>query len=229
MCATGAASHPVAMPRRHTHTGRRTADPIRVLIVDDHPAVARGVQRLVCDQPDMEVVAVSHDATSAGRLAACDVAVVDYHLSGPDGLWLTLDLKRRPVPPAVLLYSAFSDDVLTVAAAVAGADGVLRKSAVGSELCLAIRHLAAGETYLPRVPPIVLSALATRAAREHRTTFTLLAEGRPADAVAAQLGVSVSRVEGVREDAVRALSPPATRTRMPLSPVRRLRTSGRPR
>jgi DNA-binding NarL/FixJ family response regulator len=226
MCAAGAGSHPVAMPRRLIDTGRRTADPIRVLIVDDHPAVARGVQRLVCDQPDMEVVGVSRDATSAARTAACRVAVVDYHLGEPDGLWLTLALKQRQPPPAVLLYSAFSDDVLTAAAAVVGADGVLRKSAVGDELCLAIRRVASGEQYLPRVPPAVLRALTSRVAPEHEAMFSLLAQGWPADAVAARLGVNVARVEAARDAAVRVLSPPASRARAPLAPVRPLRTAG---
>jgi DNA-binding NarL/FixJ family response regulator len=208
---------------------RLTGDPIRVLIVDDHPAVARGVQQLVCDQPDMDVVGVNHDATSAARLATCDVAIVDYHLGEPDGLWLTLALKQRPSPPAVLLYSAFSDDVLTAAAAVAGADGVLRKSAVGDELCLAIRRVAAGQHYLPRVPPGVLRALTARVAPRHEASFALLAEGWPANAVAARLGVSVSRVEAARDAAMRVLSPPATRARAPLAPVRRLRTASPPR
>jgi DNA-binding NarL/FixJ family response regulator len=78
---------------------------IRVLLVDDHPAVRAGARKLIDDEPDMAVVAVARDAEEAPRQSASsiDVAVVDYHLGdGRDGLWLTTELKRLERPPGVL-------------------------------------------------------------------------------------------------------------------------------
>jgi len=55
-----------------------------------------------------------------------DVAVVDYQLAGRNGLWLSRKLKRLPLPPAVLIYSAYTDGVLAAAAVVAEADALAR-------------------------------------------------------------------------------------------------------
>jgi DNA-binding NarL/FixJ family response regulator len=196
---------------------------LRILVADDHPAITRGIELLIEDQRDMVLVGVAHDAVAALDLPPCDVAVLDYHLGGRSGLWLTSRLKQRSQAPAVLLYSAFSDDVLTVAAALAGADGVLRKSAVADELCVAIRRLGSGGRYLPRVPPSVLRAVAADVEARDRAAFQLLAEGRRVADVAEHLGVGSDQVAAVREAALRRLSPPATRAHAPTGPRRALR------
>ena len=82
-----------------------------------------------------------------------DVAIVDYQLPGHSGLWLSRKLKRLPEPPAVLIYSAFSDYMLAAACVVAEADGLLSKAALGSDLYTAIRRAATGTSRLPPVPP----------------------------------------------------------------------------
>ena len=97
-----------------------------------------GVRRLLAAEPDMLVVSEAADTTEAIHGAdGVDVAVVDYHLGDRDGLWLTGFLRRLDPAPRVLIYSAFSDEALAVAAMIAGADGLLSKSAIGEELCLA--------------------------------------------------------------------------------------------
>jgi hypothetical protein len=85
---------------------------LRVLVVDDHPAVRRGLFELLSDQPDFRVIAVAssaEDAMSVAEREAVDVAVVDYQLDGRDGLWLSRKLGRLPRPPRVIIYSAYSD------------------------------------------------------------------------------------------------------------------------
>jgi DNA-binding NarL/FixJ family response regulator len=94
------------MPAQFTHTATAPPDgalrdPIRVLLVDDHPAVRVGARAVIDDQPDMRVVAEARNADEALRAheSSVDVAVVDYHLPhGQDGLWLTAALKRRDPP-----------------------------------------------------------------------------------------------------------------------------------
>jgi DNA-binding NarL/FixJ family response regulator len=68
---------------------------IRVLIVDDHPAVRFGIRRLVDDQPDLLVVGETSTAADALENHArwSDVAVVDYHLGARDGLLATRRLS----------------------------------------------------------------------------------------------------------------------------------------
>ena len=108
---------------------RHGAEPdqrIRVLIADDHPAVRVGVCRLLGEQPDMRVVAAEISANGpVTAAAAAQVAVIDYHLEDRNGLWATHRLRQLDPPPRVLIYSAFTDQVLALTAIVAGADGLL--------------------------------------------------------------------------------------------------------
>ncbi|MGH2886745.1 MAG: response regulator transcription factor, partial [Solirubrobacteraceae bacterium] len=79
---------------------------MRLLVVDDHPAVLAGLRQLLEDQADFEVaaaVATAEEALSVAEAEPVDVAVVDYQLGGRDGLWVSRKLKRLPDPPAVLI------------------------------------------------------------------------------------------------------------------------------
>src|SRR6185312_2242699 len=105
-------------------------EPKRLLVVDDHSAVRAGLRQLLEDQADFEVVAAvasAEEALSVAEAEPVDVAVVDYQLGGRNGLWTTRKLKRLAQPPAVLIYSAYTDGVLTAAAVVAEADGIVSK------------------------------------------------------------------------------------------------------
>src|SRR5690242_19256600 len=107
-----------------------TAGPIRLLVVDDHPAVRRGLRELLDEEPDLRVVDTASTAKEGLAIAqrtAVDVAVVDYQLRGRNGLWLSRKLKRLRTSPRVLIYSAYSDGLLTAAAVVAEADGLVSK------------------------------------------------------------------------------------------------------
>jgi DNA-binding NarL/FixJ family response regulator len=166
---------------------------IRVLVVDDHFAVRLGVRQLIDDQRDMRVVAQARDVEEAlGKLGArIDVAIVDYHLgAGRDGLWLTAHLKRRPVAPRVLIYSAFADPALAVAALIAGADGLLGKHELGDELCEAIRRVARGRQYLPAIVPAVARAMGARLGPQDRAIFGMLLHGLPSGTIAERLMIT---------------------------------------
>ena len=126
---------PVAPVTSHREPRTR----IRVLVVDDHPAVRVGARNLIDDQPDMEVVAEARSAEEVLLQSnhQVDVAVVDYQLgAGDDGLRLTAQLKQLERPPAVLVYSAFADSALAVLALVAGADGLLEQTRAGRRAVL---------------------------------------------------------------------------------------------
>lgn len=111
-----------------------TVAPIRLLVVDDHPAVRRGLSELLEDQPDFRVIAAvgtAEDAMTVAEREVFDVAVVDYQLPGRNGLWVSRKLKRLPHPPRVLIYSAYYDGVLAASAVVAEADGLVSKGGLG--------------------------------------------------------------------------------------------------
>jgi DNA-binding NarL/FixJ family response regulator len=167
--------------------------PVRVLIVDDHPAVRAGIAGVLASQNDVEAVgsaATAADAVAEARRLSPAVAIVDYHLPGRDGLSLTLELKRLAHPPRVLIYSAFADTRLAVGASVAGADGILKKSSSGEELCAAIRNVTRGKPVTLEVSSETVSAVARRLEPEDRPIVTMLMDGVPPRQVAEALGMS---------------------------------------
>jgi DNA-binding NarL/FixJ family response regulator len=152
----------------------------RLLVVDDHPAVRAGLRELLADETDFEVVAATATAEAGIDIAArepIDVAVVDYQLSGRNGLWLSRKLKRLREPPAVLIYSAYTDGVLAAAAVVAQADAIVSKANLGADLCLAIRRVALGERQLPPLPPRLAEHLRRRLDPQDQAIFGMLLAG----------------------------------------------------
>ncbi|HET6549703.1 MAG TPA: response regulator transcription factor [Solirubrobacter sp.] len=112
-----------------------------LVIVDDHPAVRAGLRGLLEDEPDLRVAATAATARE-GFEAIADVrpnlALIDLHLPDDDGLSLCLRTRALEAPPRALIYSAFADAGLAVRAAIAGADGVLAKSAAPRTLLAAL-------------------------------------------------------------------------------------------
>jgi DNA-binding NarL/FixJ family response regulator len=165
----------------------------RLLVVDDHPAVRAGLRELLSDEVDFEVVAATASAEAGIDVAAheaIDVAVVDYQLSGRNGLWLSRKLKRLSRPPAIVIYSAYTDGVLAAAGVVAQADAIVSKGNLGSDLCAAIRRVAAGEREMPPLPPRLADSLRHRLDHHEQAIFGMLLAGIESDEIGATLGLS---------------------------------------
>lgn len=182
---------------------------IRVLVVDDHPAVRLGLLRLLEDEPDFEVVAVCATAESAVAQAQAmpvDVAVVDHHLGGRDGLWVSRRLKRLPQPPLVIIYSAYASDHLAANSIVAEADAVLSKGGLGSELCDAIRSLARGGRMPPRVPQTMSELLRRRLDETEQPLFGMMLAGIPRVEIEQTLGISERELSARETSMLRKLA-----------------------
>ena len=127
---------------------------IRVVIVDDHPAVRLGLHSARRSEPGLLPVGEAQNPEQLAPLlyrTRPDVVLLDYHLPRRDGLVLCCDIKADVLAPAVLLYSAYADASLTVPAILAGADGILPKKASSLQLFETIRIVAAGRSALPPV------------------------------------------------------------------------------
>ena len=200
----------------HSETTLEDA-PIHVLLVDDHPAVRHGIRQLIEDQPDMVMIAEhSRASRDTGAVASwADVAIIDYHLGDRDGLWLTRQIKQSAAPPPVLIYSAFADTALAVAAIVAGADGLLPKATLGEELIIAVRRLVHGRQYFPAIPPSIAAALSARLDPPDQAILSMLIHGVAAAEIAARLEMSQSELEARRELIVRAFAPKGARAGVP--------------
>jgi DNA-binding NarL/FixJ family response regulator len=186
-------SHPDLMATGSPLGGEAGDRELRVLVVDDHPAVRTGVMQLLAEQPGLHVVDAVGSAEAAMSLAErdqIDVAVVDYQLGSRSGLWLSRMLKRLDPAPRVVMYSAYCDGPLSAACVVAEADGLVSKGGVGDELCDAVRAVAAGRTRLPPVAPRLAEAMRRRLDSEDQAIFGMLLAGIDKAEVAATLGMS---------------------------------------
>lgn len=188
----------------------------RLLVVDDHAAVRAGLRELLDDELDFEVVAAVADAESAISAAEqepVDVAVVDYQLPGRNGLWVSRKLKRLPEPPAVVVYSAYADDVLAAAAVVAQANAIVNKGGLGSELCDSIRRVHGGRKSLPPMPSWLGEALRRRLGPEEQAIFGMLLAGIELGEIAQTLGLSEAGLESQLCGMLRRLEAPPTQPR----------------
>jgi DNA-binding NarL/FixJ family response regulator len=173
---------------------------VRCLIVDDHPAIRVGLRELLAAEPGLTVcdaVSSAEAALAVAERSAVDVAVVDYQLEGRSGLWLSRMLKGLVDPPAVLVYSAFSDYLLGAACVVAGADGMVSKAALGSELCDRIRDVMDGRTCLPVVPPVLAERLRFRLDPAEQAIFGLMSARIPVEEIGPTLGLAHGELDAM--------------------------------
>ncbi|PHQ48012.1 DNA-binding response regulator [Streptomyces cinnamoneus] len=135
---------------------------VRVLLVDDHPVVRRGLRAMVDELPDVEAVGEAADGAEALRLldggARPDVVLMDLQMgAGMHGVEATRRITARPGPPAVLILTTYSTDADILAAVEAGATGYLLKDAPPEEVTAAVHAAARGETVL--APPVAARLL----------------------------------------------------------------------
>ena len=201
-----------------TTTG--SADPIRVLLVDDQQLVRGGFRMLINSQPDLEVVAEAGNGSEAlAALAAvrADVVLMDVRMPGMDGIEATEKLlgagSVRNEDVKVVVLTTFDLDEYALSAIQAGASGFLLKDAPPEELLEAIRTVHRGDAViapsttrrlLDHVAPMLrtagtpgsphAAAVATLTPREHEV-FTLIAQGLSNPEIAAKLFLSEATVK----------------------------------
>lgn len=170
---------------------------IRVLVVDDHPALQSGLQVVLDAQPGFAGLGVAADERELWpklHATSPDVVLMDYHLPGTDGLELCRQLKTHIPAPKVVIYSAYADHRLAAPAMLAGADGVVNKATPAGELFAVVSRVAEGERVLPPLPPDDLErVLGEVDPADEPVIRALLAGATPAEA-AETAGVEVASV-----------------------------------
>jgi DNA-binding NarL/FixJ family response regulator len=187
--------------------------PIRCLLADDHEILLEAVAKRFEDEDGIELVGTASDGTQALLLIERrrpDVAVVDIHMPGLDGVALSRAVTERELPTLVLLYTGEVDREVIRRGLAAGARGVLLKSGDPSGLTRAVRAIVAGATY---VEPTLAGALMEQAARapgavlakRELEVLQLIANGVTGEGIAAELSLSPNTVRSYVESAVRKL------------------------
>lgn len=201
---------------------------LRVGLLDDHPAVLAGLQRLLDSTADLEAVCATDNASQLLReleVVRPDVVVLDYDLARGDGLTLCQTLKERVRPPAVVIYSAYAGPGLAISSRLAGADALVDKRAPAGELLDAIRRVAAGESIIAEVPPDVQQAAVQRLAPDDVPVASMLLAGTSHQGIAETLATDRRDVVCRKRRIVGQLRPTGRSTATADAYCRRCRTS----
>lgn len=183
---------------------------VRIMLVDDHGIFLSGLSRILSDEPWAEVVGTAADAAGALevlRTSSPDVAVVDLRLGdfpeSPDGVAVTVALRRENPALRVLLLTMHADEASARRALAAGATGYVLKDADPDDVLAAIRQVARGDLVLSgRVTGAAASAsggdgvgapLPELTERE-REVLELVARGISTEGIARQMFLSTKTV-----------------------------------
>jgi DNA-binding NarL/FixJ family response regulator len=199
--------------------GRRvSAEPIRVLLVDDHAILRAGLRQLLQLESGMEVVGEAADGDLAARLAIelkPDVIIMDLSMPVLGGAEATKQIIARDPKACVLALSAHGDAAYARAVLSNGAAGYVLKRSAFDELARAIRAVAVGERY---IDPVLAEALMPRSrggswgaipivnlSERELEVVRLVARGHTAKEMADQLGVSPRTLETYKARAMAKL------------------------
>ncbi len=159
---------------------------IRILLVDDHSVVRKGLRTFLKYDPDLEVVGEAADGAQALSLArelTPDVVLMDLLMPGMDGIAATAAIRRELPEIEVLALTSVLEDASVVGAVRAGAIGYLLKDTQAEALCQAIKAAAAGQVQLtPRAAARLMQAISAPESPEALTeretdVLRLLAQG----------------------------------------------------
>jgi DNA-binding NarL/FixJ family response regulator len=143
---------------------------IRILTVDDHALLRKGIAALVNVEPDMKLIAEAsngRDAIESFRLHRPDVTLMDIQMPGFNGIE-AIDGILNEFPDAhIIVLTTYTGDVQVLRALKAGARGYVLKGHVHRELLETIRAVAAGQK---RIPPDIAAELAEHVADNELTT-----------------------------------------------------------
>ncbi len=197
-------------------TDRRQSDRIRVLVVDDHPAIRDAIKDTISGKMDMEVIGEAESGYEAFRIIEKkdpDVAIVDISLKDGHGLDLVQNIRIQYPEVQVVVFSMYDESVYAERAIRAGAASYLMKSESTQVVVDAIRTVMRGEIYLSReMASRILSKVAVgRSASpgfaideltdREMSVFQMLGQGHSVEEITDRLSLSRKTVETYRRRA----------------------------
>ena len=193
---------------------------VKILLVDDHPMLRRGMSQAMAEQPHLALVSEISNASEAVRLAEelkPDLIVMDLHLPDLNGIEATRKILNVQPAIKIIIFSSSATRSEVDNALQAGASGYVIKSGEVADLFHAIDRVMAGKLYLsPEVAQAVLEHYRNNLREEFEQSRPLLskrekhllqfvAEGRRNKEIAAQFAISIKTVEASRSRLMKKL------------------------
>jgi DNA-binding NarL/FixJ family response regulator len=178
-----------------------SANPIRVLTVDDHPLLREGIAALVSTQPDMKIIAeasTGREAIQQFRTWRPDVTLMDVQMPEIDGIEALITIRDEFPDARVIVLTSYTGDVQAMRALKAGAKAYLLKGLAYEELMDAIRDVHAGRKHIAQAVATALADHVSEDAVSEREAdvLRLIACGHSNKLIASRLCVSEDTVKG---------------------------------
>lgn len=182
---------------------------LKILIIDDHAVVRRGLKQILEDEGAIEVIETGQprEALQLVRKSFWNAAVVDLDMPEKSGMELIKDIQKVKPNLPILILSIHPAEQFAVRALKAGASGYLNKSSAPDELVKAIRKIAGGGKYISEdvadqlffnlVSDSKTSPHEILSDREYQV-MCLIASGKTLGAIAEQLSLSVPTISTYR-------------------------------
>src|ERR1700734_162880 len=174
---------------------------IRILAVDDHALLRKGIAATINAEPDMKLVAEAsngEEAIEKFRSHRPDVTLMDLQMPGLNGIEAIDRIQSEFLNARIIVLTTYTGDVQVLRALKAGARGYILKGHVHRELLDAIRAVHAGQK---RIPPEIAVELANHAADDELSpreidVLRLIAAGNANKQIADQLSIGEATVKG---------------------------------
>jgi DNA-binding NarL/FixJ family response regulator len=186
---------------------------IRIILADDHTIVRHGLNKLIQQEENMEVIAQAtdgHSTVDLTRELSPDMVIMDIGMPDLNGIDATQQIIREFPQVKVIGLSMHSGKKFVIEMLKAGASGYLLKDCALEELTTAIKAVASGKSYLsPSITDVVVENYVRNSNKKESSAFSLLsqrerevlqlmAEGKTTKQIGLHLHISPKTVEGHR-------------------------------
>jgi signal transduction histidine kinase/DNA-binding NarL/FixJ family response regulator len=216
--AAAAAGSVPSLAKGAEEAGQATAEPIRVIVVDDHAAIRRGLTELLQMRPDVVVIGEAssgEEAIARVKELGPDVVVMDLAMPGMGGIAAIEEISALDSGVRVLALTSDTEEESLLPVLQAGGCGYIRKTTAPQDLVEAIATVARGEVFLyPTAAKLLLEKYRTAAEQEEalaalseqeRDILALAAEGYTSREIGKKLFLSPKTVDTYRAQLMKNL------------------------
>jgi two-component system nitrate/nitrite response regulator NarL len=176
---------------------------IRLMLIDDHPAVRDGVRMKLEADDRFRVVAeasCTEDAIELAGRTALDVVLADISMRGASGIELIRQLREEQPRLRYVVFTMHDSDEYIMAATHAGANAYVLKGAPSREILAAVEAVSAGGSYFSAEigSRLVRSANVSRLTRRERDVLARIAEGKSSKIIARDLSIDARTIDSHR-------------------------------